>query len=94
MVYESIEEALSNNPGAMSASEIVNLLKEKHGYILHPTNVGQDAVVLKAPFVKHKPFNQQGKPSKIYLVAGIELIIDSLIRKCKKREAYGQVVKG
>lgn len=93
MIYDSKEEALIENPGALSAAEIVEVLKDRHGYILHATNAGQDAAHLKAKFVEHYPLNQQSKPSKLYLATSVESIIDSLITKAKRRESFGQSVK-
>jgi len=88
MVYENKEEALLDNDGAMTALEIVEALRNSHGYDLHPTNLGQDAVTLKSEFVEYKPLNQQGKPGKLYLKSSIPEIINSLIKKAKRRESF------
>ncbi len=89
MIYESKECAVKENPGALSATEIVDIVKQRSGYILHPTNAGQDAARLKAQYVEHHPLNQQGKPSKLYLASWVELIIDSLNKKARRRESFG-----
>lgn len=91
-IYESKEDAVNVHSGAKTASEIVADLKSLHGYVMHPTNVGQDAVRLKSPFVEYKPLNQQGKPSKLYLNEGIDAINESLIAKAKRRQSFGQDV--
>jgi hypothetical protein len=92
MIYDSKEDAIRENSGAMTALEIVTKLKESHGYVMHPTNVGQDAIKLKAEYVEYKPLNQQGRPSKLYLESGIAPITESLIKKAKRRQSFGQSV--
>ena len=92
MLYESKEEAKYANPGSKTASEIVDELTSSFGYVMHPTNAGQDAAKLNSPYVEFKPLNQQGKPNKLYLKEGIRATKDSLIKKAKRRQAFGQDV--
>lgn len=93
MIYESKEEAAIANDGAKTALEIVEMLEASHGYKLHPTNAGQAAVKLKSGYVEYKPFNQQGKASKMYLASGIPSIIEILVKLAKRRESFGEKVR-
>lgn len=92
MIFESKDDALVAYPDGKTAMEIVATLKDVHGYVLHATNVGQEAVKLNSPYVEFKPLNQQGKPSKLYLSEGFEKINRALIKKAERRKAFGQDV--